>query len=130
MKIKLEIQSVNPFMGAKDLNRINMFKSFNRNITVCSKKALKTFDSNYFCLNGRNCIEKNKILKGFKHVYTLKKVDCKCPIKKSFKCGQYCTLDSIACDFTKSKENKKYLNKIINCGNHNTTYFRSLVIIW
>ena len=97
---------------------------------VCENKHYE-FKSNDFCLNGNNCIEIRKDVKGFGLVYrsltTTRKIDCQCPAKQSFKCGLYhCTANSIACDYSKS--NVKQLAKIINiCDNHNiTTFYRSM----
>ncbi len=77
-----------------------------------------------FCLNGQNCVEIRKELTGFGFNYRKikinKKIDCKCPESKSFKCDKYCTTNSIAC------ENKKQITNITECGNHNITVHRYL----
>ena len=58
-------------------------------------------------------------------------IDCECPSKQSFKCGKYCTKDSLACDFYTLNSNMKYyFRKIAHCGNENITTFKTNFIIW
>ncbi len=105
----------------------NKIKSFKKDIKKCENNIYK-FGPNNFCINGQNCIEVIKDMKGFGFNYrkltTFKKIDCKCPSKKSFKCGKYCASDSLACDFFKSNENEKHLSNISDCGNHNVTTYK------
>ena len=60
-----------------------------------------------------------------------KEIDCKCPSEKSFKCGKYCTKDSIACDKYKSYENNNHDSfNIKDCGNQNVITHRSFFQVW
>jgi hypothetical protein len=126
MNILLEQQAFNPLLAVQNQKEINNFKNFNKNIKLCQNKVYK-FKSNDFCLNGKNCIEKNlgKSFDVYHHKMT-KQIDCRCSVKQSFKCGKYCATDSIACDYyNKSKLINQNLNRSIkDCGNHNITYLR------
>jgi len=93
-----------------------------KNVNKCEYK----FKAKYVCLNGKACIEKVKApFLGSKQATTYK-VDCKCPLKNSFKFGpNYCTTDLEACDYLKLDANlKKYKNK---CGNDGITTFKPFI---
>jgi hypothetical protein len=77
-------------------------------------------------VNGKYC--KFDHFNGYRKIS--QQIECKCPIKQSFRCGKLCTTDSAACDYIKSKENKKYFLKIKDCANHNSTYFKSYLLAW
>ncbi len=109
-------------------NKINNIKLFNKQIKDCKNKTYK-FKSNDYCQNGQKC--KTIIYSSFTKIS--KPIDCQCPTGQSFKCGKYCTTSSIACDYLKSnKENtaKVATLSIKDCGNHNSTYFKSYLNIW
>lgn len=125
-KIVKLIQHTNPLFAQEYLRDKNNTKVFNKVINDCQKKIYE-FESNDFCLNGRNCFEIRKYLIGFGFNYRsltkTKEIDCECPTKQSFKCGKYCATDSNACDYFKSiKNNRKQFASIKDCGNHNITY--------
>jgi hypothetical protein len=86
----------------------------NKYIKTCEYK----FKAKYVCLNGKACIEKVKApFLGSKQATTYK-VDCKCPLKNSFKFGpNYCTTDLEACDYLK-----------LNAVGFETFYFISIII--
>lgn len=90
-----------------------VFKLFNEKIKDCENKSYK-FDSADFCVNGKNFM--TIINYGFRKL--TKKIDCKCPVKTSFKCDELCTIDSNACDYYKSNK-KNFTNNINHCGNKN-----------
>jgi len=123
-----DLTSENPKLEAQRFVEINK-NILERNLKDCPKMNYE-FKSTDFCLNGQNCIEIRREIKGFGFNYrTLKtthKINCQCPTKASFKCDQYCTTDSIACDFHKSNV-KQVSNNIKHCGNDKTiirpTYF-------
>ena len=102
---------------------------FNKHIKDCQNKIYK-FKSNDFCLNGKNCVEIRKELTGFgfnyRKIKITKKIDCKCPASKSFKCDKYCTTDSIACDYYKSLKIQNQFSNINECGNNNVTSYGSM----
>ena len=65
------------------------FITLNKHIGICKPK----FQIKDVCLNGDNCTER---VKGFGTQQSSYKVDCKCPLKQSFKCDQYfCTRDQM-----------------------------------
>ncbi len=102
------------------------FNLFNKNIKECKMKTYE-INSNGFCVNGIKCWA----IVRHGHLKTIKKSDCKCPIKLSFRCDEYCAVNSIACDYFKSNKNKKKFNKINNCGNNQETYnFESYISIF
>jgi hypothetical protein len=102
------------------------FNLFNKNIKECKLKTYE-FNSNGFCVNGIKCWA----IVRHGHLKTIKKSDCKCPIKLSFRCDEYCAVNSIACDYFKSNKNKKKFKKINNCGNNQETYnFESYISIF
>ena len=86
--------------------------------------------SNDFCLNGKSCFEVKNDLIGFGYNYrkfkTTEKIDCKCPKRQSFKCGEYCSTNSIACGYHKSAKNEKLISQIKDCGNNNRIYELSI----
>ena len=105
----------------------NKIKFFKKDIKKCENNIYK-FGPNNFCINGQNCIEIIKDMKGFGFNYrkltTTKKIDCKCPNKQSFKCGKYCASDSLACEYYKANKNEIQLSHINDCGNHNITTYK------
>jgi hypothetical protein len=116
-------QPITPILVSSISNEKNKIKLFKENIKYCKNKLYK-FDSNDFCLNGRNC---KTVHLAYGYNRKTKKVDCKCPSKQSFKCDKYCTTDSNACDYFKKNKNLENIN---DCGNQNTTTFSSNFIIW
>ena len=123
LKISIDLIQIDPSFNDRFKKEKKKLQSFNKMIHACERKIYK-FNSNDFCLNGENCIEIRKVIKGFGFNYrshkVSKQIDCKCPAKKSFKCGKYCTTHSIACDyFTKSN--------IKHCGNHNITAYGPMI---
>ncbi len=122
MKISIGRHPINSKTTNKQFEQKKLFDSFNKNINDCQNKIYK-FNSNDFCINGKDCktIHKYGLLK----IKYSKKTECKCPSKQSFKCDKYCTIDSNACDYFKSNENKNHFENINDCGNHNHTFFRS-----
>lgn len=118
--LKLTRFILNPFVQNVEMEKKrNKIESFFKHIKECDNKINYTISSNDFCLNGKNCELKKKFLKGFgaSHSNNFKsiKIDCECPIDKSFKCNQYCAIDSNACDYLIKSNN----NNISNCGNDN-----------
>jgi hypothetical protein len=128
-KIISEIKNNDPLFAAKYLTEKNKIQIFNKHIKDCQNKIYK-FKSNDFCLNGQNCVETRKELIGFgfnyRKITLTKTIDCKCPASKSFKCGKYCTTNSITCDYYKLFENQNQFTNITECGNHNITVHRYL----
>jgi len=105
-----------PKIAANNLKEIAKFKMFNRVIQECPIKIYE-FNSNDFCLNEINCIEKNLNLN--------KEIDCKCPANHSFVCTKYCATDSAACDYFKSvSKNENSFAYINDCNNFNITATR------
>ncbi len=124
MKIVNLIHYKNPKLAAKYLKEKNKTQIITKHIKYCQNNF--KFTPNDFCLNGKNCVEMRKDLIGFGFNYrsliTAKKVDCKCPASKSFKCDKYCATDSIACDYYKILENQKHFINISECGNRDTMF--------
>jgi hypothetical protein len=105
LKLFLKHEIINPFIWDKYLKERNKIQTFKKSLKECQPKIYK-FKSNDFCLIGKNCTEtriNNNI------------TDCKCPNEQSFKCGQYCSKNSNACD--SSKLNNNYFN-ISDCSDH------------
>jgi hypothetical protein len=125
MKIVLKSHSVSLINEEHYLEGRKKLDLLKKNIPNCQNKVYKPND---FCLNGGNCIEIRIIPKVFGYFHKKRKqIDCKCPASKSFKCGKYCTTDSIACDYYNSNE----INASIkDCGNHNITIQRSFFNPW
>jgi hypothetical protein len=125
MKIVLKSHAVSLMNEEKYIEGRKKLDLFKKNIPNCQNKV---YNSNDFCLNGANCIEIRIIPKGFGYFHkTRKQIDCKCPDSKSFKCGNYCTTDSIACDYYESNE----INASIrDCGNHNIKTQKSYFNAW
>jgi hypothetical protein len=131
MKIALKSNVVSLINEEKYLVGRKKLDLFRKNIPNCQKKPYK-FESNDFCVSGIYCTEVRIDPKGFGYFHKMRKqIDCKCPAGKSFKCGKYCTTDSIACDYYKSNENNnKCFDKIKDCGNNDITFFRYLINLW
>jgi hypothetical protein len=120
-KLALLTPSVDAFFALKDFEKQKKFRLFNKQIPDCKNKIYK-FESKDFCSNKDNCFMINNYFKRFSHnLQITNEIDCKCPSKQSFKCGKYCTTNSIACDFFKSNKVK---NKIIDCDIQNMTFSR------
>ena len=84
---------------------------------ICKNNIYK-FDTNDFCVNGLNCEKKIVSPTALGYNYVRRKIVCKCPNEKGFKCGKYCAKDSISCDYFIS--NIKLFNTNINkCNNNN-----------
>jgi hypothetical protein len=131
MKMLMERQTVNTLVAVKYLTDGKQFKIFNKEIKDCAIKKIYNFQANDFCVNGKNCIEMRKVMKGFGYNYVTKQIDCKCPIKLNFKCGKYCTSDSNACDYYKSMKNENHsLANVNDCGNQHVTFLRSYFNLW
>ncbi len=128
-KIINTVQTFNTKFANKHSMITNKIQSFNKEIKYCQNKYYK-FKSNDFCLNGKNCAEVRKELIGFGFSYRkitiTRKIDCKCPASKSFKCDKYCTTDSIACDYYKSLKIQNQFSNINECGNNNVTSYGSM----
>jgi len=126
-KLTLAIPSIDAYFADRNFELRKKFYLFNKHIPECKSKAY-TFKSKDFCSNGEYCFMVKNNAKNFALNRKIKsKIDCKCPRENSFKCGKYCTSNSIACDFFKSNSNKKNTNffkKIINCGNNNTIFYK------
>ena len=109
------------FMNEEE-NKIKLFK---KNVLECQNQNYN-FETNDLCVNGKNCFEINNNLKGFGFNYrklkTTEKIDCKCPRRQNFKCGKYCSTNSIACDYHKSAKNEKLISQIKGCGNNDRIY--------
>ncbi len=116
MKMYLEIEEIYPNLVAKYKEQKKNFYLLNKKIKNCKIKAY-VFNSNDYCRNGKNCWTSF----GYGFLKTIKQIDCKCPAKLSFKCGDFCTKNSDSCDY-KSNNNKNKLSKINNCGNQNTNF--------
>jgi hypothetical protein len=113
------------YKSYKKLNKEKKFNSFNKHIRDCTHKTYK-FESNDFCLNGKNCkeVQHNRY-----RIYY--EIDCKCPAEKSFKCGKYCTTGSDACNYYNNTNNSsEYFDNINGCGNHEMITFKTKFIIW
>jgi len=82
-------------------NQFELYMNLIFYVKECQEKKYE-FNSNDFCLNN-NLIQQNCNNLHDHHS------------KQSFICGKYCTIDSMACDFYKSNENKKYFTNINNC---------------
>ena len=116
--------ALNPKMTDQYLEERKSLQIFNKNIQVCNYKIYK-FDQNDFCVNGVNCVEKIISSFGLGYNYVNKKIDCKCPNEKSFKCAKFCTKDSIACDYSKSNNNNKtFIANVKNCDNGNNSFLK------
>jgi hypothetical protein len=130
IKLILQMQSINSIITSDQIKTKKSFKMFNKQIRSCQNQNYE-FKSDDFCLNGKDC----KIVKNysFHKIKFMKSTVCKCPIKQSFRCGEYCTSDSIACDYHRLNENKSFLvsSNINNCGNQNVTILKSNFInLW
>ena len=128
MKIMNIIKMNDYKYSSKNSIAIVKVKAFINGVKECEKKIYE-FKSNDFCLNGKNCYEFRRDMKGFGFNYrsliTVKKIDCKCPIiQQSFRCGQYCATDSNACDQYNKTIHKNQFYNIKECINHNVTSFR------
>jgi hypothetical protein len=117
--------ALNPKMTDQYLEERKSPQIFNKNIQVCKNK-IYNLDKNDFCVNGVNCVEKIISSIGLGYNYVNKKIDCKCPNEKNFKCGKYCTKDSIACDYSKSNNNNKtFIANVKSCDNDNFSFLKS-----
>jgi len=83
---------------------------------IC-RNIIYKFDTNDFCVNGLNCEKKIVSPTALGYNYVRRKIVCKCPNEKRFKCGKYCTKDSISCDYFTS--NIKLFDTNINKCNNN-----------
>jgi len=102
----------------KDFEKKEKFQLFNK--PDCKNEIYK-FESKDFCSNEGNCFMINNYLNRFAlNRKITHKIDCKCPSKQSFKCGKYCTANSIACGFIESNLIK--IKNIAACGNQNKTF--------
>jgi len=101
----IKIPSTNPLFAIKELKQINDFYLFKRQILDCHNKIMYVFKSNEICFNQKYCKQ-------------IREHDCNCPLKISFNCGNYCTIDSISCVFFKSRGNLSSKNNINDCGNY------------
>ncbi len=117
--LALTTPAIDALFALKDFEKQKKFHLFNKQISACKNNIYK-FESKDFCLNKADCFMINNFFKGIGKISH--KVDCKCPSKRSFKCGKYCATNSIACNIIKSNKIK---NKITaDCGNKNITFNR------
>jgi hypothetical protein len=97
-------------LANKYLKESNKKRIFNKHIKKCDYR----FEANDFCLNRIICYEKRMSATGFGFKYINFRVNCKCPSKQSFKCDQFCTVHSDACDYYKSNSNiSKHFTKCL-----------------
>jgi len=98
----------------------------NNHVKTCEHK----FKASDVCLNGKACTEKIKAtILGSKQAATYN-IDCKCPLKFSFKCGSnYCTRDLEACHYLKlnPKVNKYIHSNLKGCGNGGISTIRPFI---
>jgi hypothetical protein len=126
LSMDLEGQTV-PAVSAKHMMEKKRLKLFTKQIKECGEYKLYKYKPADYCLNGVNC----KLINRFRYHKMTTQIDCECPSKQSFKCGKYCTKDSLACDFYTLNSNMKYyFRKIAHCGNENITTFKTNFIIW
>ena len=116
---------ISKLIGIKSKKR-DQLEKFNRHIRLCKNNIYK-FNTNDFCVNGLNCMDKLVSLTSRGNKQANKIVDCKCPNELSFKFSKYCTKDSIVCDFSFKSNTNTLFNNIKNCGNGNVTNFRSYI---
>jgi len=95
LKSMLKNKVIDTKLVEKFLKTNNKIIKFNNKIKKCDYK----FEANDFCLNRRNCTEKKISPTGLGYKYINFKVDCKCPSKQNFRCDQFCTAHSDACDY-------------------------------
>ena len=103
-KILIRKEPIDPDLAVKYLEKRKKYNSFTKRIKQCPVIVYE-FDSNDFCLNRKVCMETRKFLKGLGYHLVKKQVACKCSSELSFKCDKFCTKNSNACDFYKSKNN-------------------------
>lgn len=106
------------FIQSLSYRSFHVLKMIKTRIAECESNKL---DWNDYCAKNSNCFKKQLILTktGFKTMDT--KVECKCGenYKHSYKCGDYCTLDSQYCEILNLRmQYQKKLNKteIQNCA--------------
>ena len=95
LKSMLTNKVIDTKLVEKFLKTNNKIIIFNNKIKNCDYK----FEANDFCLNRKYCTEKKISPTGFGYKNINFKVDCKCPSKQSFRCDQFCTAHSDACDY-------------------------------
>jgi hypothetical protein len=80
LKISINLIQIDPSFNDRFKKEKKKLQSFNKMIHACERKIYK-FNSNDFCLNGENCIEIRKVIKGFGFNYrshkVSKQIDCK-----------------------------------------------------
>lgn len=116
------------------MKRVRIYKAsffgpnFKAKVKNCSTGNYE-LKANDFCLNGKNCYMENTIWTGKRIAKQKKSIVCPCKGSYSFHCGKYfCTINSLACDSLKPKEENKELifNEVNYCRNDNTLFRNTL----
>jgi hypothetical protein len=124
-KITNELKAFDPIFAGKYSKERRKVYMFNKQIKYCENQIYE-YSSNDFCLDGNKC----RTTLGYGYLKMIKKSDCICPKNKTFKCGKYCAIDSIACDFYTTHKNETNIGIIKDCGNNNSSYFKSYFSIF
>ncbi len=112
--------------NCKDYCTLNMLDcmtlTFSQSYYNFKGPVKKCFNLNHkssdFCLNGKNCL----LITANKRVNKSTTIDCICPENKSFKCGEYCTKNSMICNSIIKLKKASALIETKSCSNDNTNY--------
>jgi hypothetical protein len=102
------------------------FEFFKKHILDCKFVDSKFKPNDYCLMNDKIC----RIVHHFRYQKIIEEKDCECPKKQSYKCGKYCTTNSLACEYFESNKIKKRLNNITNCSNDEIIFFKANFIMW
>ena len=115
-------ESLNPFFNTiyHEIEKVK-FNLFNSIISDCSIWRAKWLSSD-ICINGKNCIEKQKIHMRSGFVNYQKKIECQCRGNHTYYCGKdYCAKSKNSCnDFYFKFNGFIKPGSLKNCGNNNT----------
>ncbi len=78
---------------------LEQLRSFGSKIPECPQQN-HTLTPSEICLNNKNCVKTINLNRIFFQMHSNIKftlIECPCPIGKTFKCGNHCTVDNIAC---------------------------------
>lgn len=103
-------------------NKLHSIKVFLKSIRKCPSEAYE-WDINDICLNGKNCYSKQVLPLRYEKVRLIKKIDCLCEKKHSYKCEKdYCAANKKACDTFAASYLNNSTFRINACGNDRRVY--------
>lgn len=94
----------------------NNYQKFVAEIKECMPQKEKIIKADQVCVKRNDCFFKSRLLIPMRTVFSIKKVECKCPSSFSFECDKnLCSVDKVHCSQLLDSKKSNYFFKIALC---------------